>query len=273
MSDGSQSPDSGPIAGGGPPSPFWLTKTRHDLRGPLGEILGFTEILQEEASERGLHQLVPDFRSLQQAAARIFAELNHSLTTDTILWHPDCLRELETLIQSLSTRIIAEAERLSEKCDGLNTQSFGDDLLRIGGSARRLRELAPRLLQELSQAAESAPWPARNENPAIAERDAPESPGQLENPPGAPPASGSLLIVDDHEANRALLARRLRRQGYTVSLAENGRQALEKLRARPFDLVLLDVIMPEMGGYQVLAKIKEDPRPSPHPNHHDLRSG
>src|SRR5208282_1705214 len=72
-------------------------------------------------------------------------------------------------------------------------------------------------------------------------------------------ASGSLLIVDDNEANRALLARRLRRQGYTVSLAENGRQALEKLRARRFDLVLLDVIMPEMGGYHVLEKMKQDP--------------
>jgi sigma-B regulation protein RsbU (phosphoserine phosphatase) len=64
--------------------------------------------------------------------------------------------------------------------------------------------------------------------------------------------------VDDNESNRALLARRLRRQGYTVSLAENGRQALEKLRARRFDLVLLDVIMPEMGGYHVLEKMKTD---------------
>jgi sigma-B regulation protein RsbU (phosphoserine phosphatase) len=72
-------------------------------------------------------------------------------------------------------------------------------------------------------------------------------------------ASGSLLVVDDSETNRALLARRLRRQGYTVSLAENGRQALEKLRVRRFDLVLLDVIMPEMGGYHVLEKIKADP--------------
>ncbi len=44
-----------------------------------------------------------------------------------------------------------------------------------------------------------------------------------------------------------------------MSLAENGRQALEKLRGRRFDLVLLDVIMPEMGGYHVLEKIKEDP--------------
>jgi sigma-B regulation protein RsbU (phosphoserine phosphatase) len=65
--------------------------------------------------------------------------------------------------------------------------------------------------------------------------------------------------VDDNEANRALLTRHLRKQGYTVSLAENGRQALEKLRARAFDLVLLDVLMPEMNGYQVLETMKQDP--------------
>jgi sigma-B regulation protein RsbU (phosphoserine phosphatase) len=80
---------------------------------------------------------------------------------------------------------------------------------------------------------------------------------EIQTEPGT--VSGSLLVVDDNESNRALLARRLRRQGYTVSLAENGRQALEKLRARRFDLVLLDVIMPEMGGYHVLERIKADP--------------
>ncbi len=60
---------------------------------------------------------------------------------------------------------------------------------------------------------------------------------------------GSLLIVDDNARNRLLLSARLEPQGYAVALAENGRQALEMIKAQDFDLVLLDIMMPGMNGY------------------------
>ena len=69
---------------------------------------------------------------------------------------------------------------------------------------------------------------------------------------------GRLLVVDDNKVNRLLLGRSLEQQGHTVEMAENGRQALEMLHARPFDLVLLDIEMPEMNGYQVLEKATTD---------------
>jgi DNA-binding response OmpR family regulator len=72
-------------------------------------------------------------------------------------------------------------------------------------------------------------------------------------------SSGSLLIVDDNGVNRIMLSRYTTRLGYQSSLVENGRQALEKLRNEPFDLVLLDVQMPEIDGYQVLEEMKADP--------------
>ena len=65
-------------------------------------------------------------------------------------------------------------------------------------------------------------------------------------------------MVDDNKVNRLLLGRSLEQQGHTVEMAENGRQALEMLHARPFDLVLLDIEMPEMNGYQVLEKATAD---------------
>jgi len=73
------------------------------------------------------------------------------------------------------------------------------------------------------------------------------------------PAS-SLLVVDDNSMNRIMLSRYITKLGYQATLAENGRQALEKLQGEPFDLVLLDVQMPEMDGYQVLEHLKADPR-------------
>lgn len=73
------------------------------------------------------------------------------------------------------------------------------------------------------------------------------------------PEQGRVLVVDDNEANRDLLARRVRRQGHTVTVAEDGIRALELMGQEPFDLVLLDIMMPKMNGYQVLEHLKHDP--------------
>jgi CheY-like chemotaxis protein len=77
-----------------------------------------------------------------------------------------------------------------------------------------------------------------------------------------PPATraNSLLVVDDNSVNRIMLSRYIAKLGYKATLAENGRQTLEKLQSEPFDLVLLDVQMPEIDGYQVLEQMKADPR-------------
>jgi len=71
---------------------------------------------------------------------------------------------------------------------------------------------------------------------------------------------GLVLVVDDDEANREVLARRLARLGYAVRQAENGRVALELMASEPIDLVLLDLNMPELDGYQVLEARHDDPR-------------
>jgi class 3 adenylate cyclase/ActR/RegA family two-component response regulator len=71
---------------------------------------------------------------------------------------------------------------------------------------------------------------------------------------------GRILVVDDQESNRDLLGRWLRRLGQEYATAENGRQALERLAREPFDLVLLDILMPELNGVQVLERLKADER-------------
>jgi class 3 adenylate cyclase len=70
---------------------------------------------------------------------------------------------------------------------------------------------------------------------------------------------GTILIADDNRVNRLLLGRGLEHQGHSVVFAEDGAEALELLRHQHFDLMLLDVLMPELDGYQVLAELKVDP--------------
>ena len=72
--------------------------------------------------------------------------------------------------------------------------------------------------------------------------------------------TGTILVVDDNRMNRLLLARSLEQQGYQVAFAENGKQALDMIHAQTFDLVLLDVEMPELNGFQVLEHLRADNR-------------
>src|SRR5262245_37852960 len=71
-------------------------------------------------------------------------------------------------------------------------------------------------------------------------------------------APARLLIADDNKVNRLLLGRNLELMGHSVATAENGRIALELLRRERFDLVVLDMEMPEVDGFEVLAQMKQD---------------
>jgi two-component system cell cycle response regulator len=69
---------------------------------------------------------------------------------------------------------------------------------------------------------------------------------------------GRFLVIDDSSVNRLILTAGLEEHGHTVLVAENGRQGLQILREQPVDVVLLDIEMPDMNGYEVLAEIKAD---------------
>ncbi len=66
-----------------------------------------------------------------------------------------------------------------------------------------------------------------------------------------------LLVVDDNEDNRDMLARRLQRRGYEVETAEDGASALARIEQEPFDLVILDIMMPGMSGLEVLERLRK----------------
>jgi adenylate cyclase len=73
------------------------------------------------------------------------------------------------------------------------------------------------------------------------------------------PAPGTILIADDNRVNQLLLGRGLEQEGHTIVFAEHGGEALDLLRRQHFDLILLDVLMPELDGYGVLEELQHDP--------------
>ncbi len=77
--------------------------------------------------------------------------------------------------------------------------------------------------------------------------------------PSGPTASPRILVVEDDLVNQKVLSRMLELRGYTVDVADHGGIALEKLRTEPFDLVLLDMQMPVLDGFETLRRLREDP--------------
>ena len=73
-------------------------------------------------------------------------------------------------------------------------------------------------------------------------------------------SEASLLVVDDSEANRDMLSRRLQRRGYTVTAAAGGGQALELIAKHRYDLILLDLMMPVLGGFETLRMLQQEPQ-------------
>jgi DNA-binding response OmpR family regulator len=72
----------------------------------------------------------------------------------------------------------------------------------------------------------------------------------------------SVIVVEDEQDMAELIGQRLRREGYNVALVHDGLEALEKIRAEPPDLVVLDIMLPRMSGTEILRELRADPRTS-----------
>jgi two-component system, sensor histidine kinase and response regulator len=161
---------------------------------------------------------------------------------------PGLVHDLRTPV----SHIIGYSEMLIEQAQEAGKEGFIPDLQKVRAAGHELLTL---INDRIYQAGQSDPIVTAVPEPTPQGQRA-EIPGERPQVPGA--AQGSLLVVDDNQGNRDVLSRRLKSQGYLVSTAENGRQALAMLGADPFDLVLLDIMMPEMDGYEVLATLKAD---------------
>lgn len=253
------------------PIPHQVSVTRHDLRNPLGEIQGFADILVEEARELGHASLVTDLQAISQATDAILKQLNQTLTLDHLAASPGASDTLGQALLHFSQEAAAAATTLQTHCAQLDGQPFLEDLARIRDSATELGDRAPALLAAMFEPVASALTDLdqthegdgetvffRKPADTVAAAPGSEDTTFLTRAEVRPAVTGTILVVDDTESNRALLTRRLSREGFTVAIAENGRRALDMLGRHAFDLVLLDIMMPEMDGHQVLTAMKAD---------------
>lgn len=238
-----------------------LAHIRQELLAPVTSIIGYQEIVVEEAERLGLHAILADLGRIL-GAVRTLAELLDRLldpagmpdiasTDDLAIVEAKLRHDLRTPLNA----IMGYSELILDECDSADLDALRPDIERVLTEARRL-------LSQLDSVVDFS----RREADRIGNEDADNLAADLmrafqpvEGAPALRSEIGRILVVDDNESNRDLLCRRLARDGHMVSHASSGRAALDMLADGEFDLVLLDLMMPDMNGYEVLTRLRADP--------------
>jgi DNA-binding response OmpR family regulator len=243
--------------------PRLFARIRHELRTSLNTITGYSEMLLEDIATPGGESRLARLEEIHAAGARLLARVDDVVDPaqgDTTLLALETLgtsmrRELRATIDG----IIEHSEWLLNDAARLGQEDTIADLGRIHAAGKRFLTLIDELANAPRSGAREMAFEQAAASRSVLSGGVACTAGSRQEEGGATPlGQGKVLVVDDNDLNRDLLSRRLKRQGHAVAVAINGGRALEMLRAERFDLVLLDVLMPETNGYQVLRQLKAD---------------
>jgi adenylate cyclase len=217
-----------------------LNHLRHELHTPLNHIIGYSELLLESATEGNFAQLEPKLRELNEYAQLLMTLVQEGLGRSRKENEID-LHRLRVDASGPISSIIATTDELKAQAEHIGATEAGQDLDRISSATQALHLM----IADVFNMHPSAP---------TADSDT----ARIATSPVRAAESGNILVVDDNAANREMLSRRLTRAGHRVQVVANGPAALALLRQQPIDMVLLDVLMPEMSGYEVLQRLTAD---------------
>jgi signal transduction histidine kinase len=210
-----------------------LSELRHNLRTPVNHILGYSEMLIEDATEARNTVVVQALRDVHASAHGALADINSMLSNRESVPGED----VDALYERIRPRVELIQRCVTAAREAGTQPEWSADLDRIAHGASALLELFGETVDEETETA-----------PQVVEVAKVEGSGPR------------ILVVDDNAANRNVLCRRLERQGYGVEEATNGEMALDRIATETFDVVLLDILMPLMNGFEVLARMRRDRR-------------
>jgi adenylate cyclase len=256
---------SSPTDGGERTSQALWSHLRHELRTPLNAIIGYSEMLLEDTDDAGLKEFASDLKQVLAAGRQLLAIVNELLDAGKLA-SDDVAFNLESLIANLDYQaraplngVIGYSEILLENAVEKGQKEITPDLEKIHAAGKlflaRLNNIID--FSNLDAGLKSPAPGATDQSPLIDSVMASLRELAQESAAVTGGETGSILVVDDNEINRDLLSRYLARLGHTVQSAPDGRKALEMIDSGAFDLVLLDIMMPELNGYQVLQHLKD----------------
>ena len=229
---------------------------RQEFVAPAASIVGFCDIVIEDAEQAGLNDYRADLDRIRSAGLSLQALL------DGVLRQSGAVEDIEAyrtkLRHDLRTPINAVkgyGEMIMEDARDSGHVSLLPDLEKLLAAADGMLARIDALVAFSGEASLDRAEPSFAEASRVL--DALQASRQA-GPQNS--IAGQILVIDDNASNRDLLARQLARDGHAVETVASGAEGLALACERGFDLILLDVLMPEMSGYEVLSRLKHDRR-------------
>lgn len=236
---------------------IYVARIAQNIVDPAQVILGYQELITEEVREAGPTAALPDLERILSAAQELNALIKRLLDGEAPEGGnaPALDRRLRHDLRTPMNAILGYSEMLIEDFADVLPSRLQDDIARV---IRESRNLLAQIDETLDRP------PAEEEHKPRADSDGTIA-GDLARTiaarsPAASDQGGRILVVDDTASNRDLLSRRLSRDGHAVMAASSGREALQLLDREVFDLVLADILMPDMNGLELLRHLKAERR-------------
>ena len=235
---------------------------RQEMSAPAATMTGFLEIIIEDARRFRLDDAVADLERMRIASTELATLVNQVMDS------PDAMRKEQEKFEAFQSRLRHDLRTPLNAIKGYSEILIEDmqdgERKQLLPDLEKVRAAADELLVQIDAMVEPTREPGvearvKQTHPvdivlrAVAPVDLAEE--KLEGE-----VASRILVVDDIASNRDLLSRRLLREGHQVAAVEDGASALDRLVTESFDLVLLDLMMPGMSGFDVLCRLKSSPR-------------
>jgi class 3 adenylate cyclase len=227
---------------------------RQEFVAPAAAIVGFADIVIEDAARAGLSAYRADLDRIRSAGLSLQALLDEVLRQSGAVEDIDNYRtRLRHDLRTPINAVKGYGEMIVEDAREEGHDSLLPDLEKLLAAADGMLARIDALVAFSGEATLDRAEPSFAEASRVLDALRVSQPAAVQQA-----IAGQILVIDDNASNRDLLARQLARDGHAVETAASGKEGLAFAAGRSFDLILLDVLMPEMSGYEVLNRLKHD---------------
>ena len=224
---------------------------RHDLCTPINSIIGYSELIIEILEDEENTTFITELKQINQAGKNILKAINNCFNPQNNFSNVNvdvCMEGLKEASKNHVNVVLGYSKLLLEQglLDIDDDGTLIKDIERIYEATHYFRSLLNN----------TAVIPPENSVPTKLQLEGAKTPSSFAAQSKI--AQAKILVVDDNDNNRELLHRQLVRENYNVDTAIDGLEALTLLQVQNYDLILLDILMPQLNGYELLCMLKED---------------
>ncbi|WP_185962627.1 response regulator [Thalassomonas sp. M1454] len=231
-----------------------LANIRHDLKTPVGHILGYSEMLAEDLEDAPWPEFEADLERIHSSGNKLLSLIEDLLGASKTKIEDIDVVNVEYQLRMQLNHVSGYCEMLTELAEEENRPELVADLGHINLAALNFTKI----LADKVTISELSAFRRSNDSESDTSKADVALPSVDNIHFSSLGEGGDILVVDDNAENRELLTRRLTRNGYRPKSVDSGKAALEVLKEQSFDLILLDMVMPEMSGLEVLTILKND---------------